>query len=73
MLAHIRDTLQTYSDRTGRPIDEVKRWFRRLDDRQQDRAFRNIEAANARKASGIVGAAEHAASGLILPGGDAAS
>jgi hypothetical protein len=68
-LAHIRETLDTYSERCGRPPEAVRRWFRRLTEPQQDRALRNIEVVNARKAQGIVGPDEIRAPGLILLGG----
>lgn len=72
MLAADRAILEAYCRDSGRPLDEVKRWFRKLpDDTKRARAIRNIEARNAQREAGIIGRDGFAAPGLILPGSDA--
>lgn len=55
MLAAVRATLETYCQDSGRPLDTVKRWFRKLTPVEQGRALRNFEVAHARRERGIVG------------------
>ena len=67
MLAAVRATLETYCQDSGRPIDEVKRWFRRLpNDNVRDRVIRNLEVARARRETGIVGDRPIVATGLTV-------
>lgn len=69
MLAADRAILETHCAATGRPLEQVKRWFRKLDDTQRDRVRRNLEVVQARRERGLVGPDEVRAPGLILPGG----
>lgn len=67
VLAAIRATLETYCQDSGRPLDEVKRWFRRLPtDAARDRVIRNLEVAHARRETGIVGDRPIVATGLVV-------
>ena len=67
MLAATRATLETYCQDTGRPLDVVKRWFRKLpSDDARDRVIRNLEVAHARRETGIVGDRPIVATGLTL-------
>lgn len=68
MLAADRAILEAYCRDSGRPLDVVKRWLRKLpDDATRKRALRNIEARNAQREIGIVGKDGFAATGIILP------
>ncbi len=68
MLAAERAVLETYCQDTGRPLDTVKRWYRKLTDVERGRVVRNMEARHAQRETGIVGVDGFAAPGLILPG-----